>query len=174
MALTQEQQTALANEARRQELKQRVARLKGFIDAVTQFNNSAAPVINDVAVKINAAQADLTALDEGEGQGLTVDYGAYSTIEQSMRAERFAGKAAAIDYVKSNPECSLNDAVGAYVVVAMQTRPPDRQYLLQDPTSLLTEYRLNAVALGAIPAESGWEGFRQLVYATPKEVLMGM
>jgi hypothetical protein len=38
----------------------------------------------------------------------------------------------------------------------------------------LQEYRANAVAMGAIPAEPGWAAFRQLVYQLPKEVLMGM
>jgi hypothetical protein len=103
MALTSEQVQAVANEAQRQALRTAVATGKEKQKILAAL----ATVIGDqqftVGQALDADISNLVALESSLGPGVAANVGEYSTTDQAMRAERFAGKAAAVDYVKANP-----------------------------------------------------------------------
>lgn len=68
-------QIALANEARRIELKQKVAKLQGLAEAQSQFATLASTSCGDSGRRLQAALNELTALEAGAGPGLTDDFG---------------------------------------------------------------------------------------------------
>ena len=65
----------LANEARRIELKQKVAKLQGLAEAQSQFATLASTNCGDSQRRLQAALNELTALEGGAGPGLTDDFG---------------------------------------------------------------------------------------------------
>jgi hypothetical protein len=163
---------AVANEARRNEARREIAREEGAVDATARLAAQVSTANLTAGSRLAAARARLAAL-EVAGPGVTDDFGPYSTIEQAMQAERYAGKAAAIEHVKAHPACTEADAVLAYQAAAIAARPPSRQYLLQMPDGLLREYRENAAQLG-LTADATWDSFRALLVATPAAELMAM
>lgn len=170
----------LANEARRQELKSRVAQYQGELSAI----DKASVTLNAFAVNLTSqytqkhtelsnAKDELALLESGAGPGLTEYFGEYSGTDKAMRTERFAGKAAAVEAVKANPECTEDEATAAYTVAALAARPAERQWLLQDPVALRKEYSANLKSFGYIPDET-WESWRAWILATPTEVILGL
>lgn len=96
--------------------------------------------------------------------------GFYSSVDQMLRAERFAGKAASVDFIKANPECTEAEAVAAWDAAGLAAT--GLPVLLQDTASLAQVYRLNLVAGGYI-AEPTWEAQRAWIVATDKSVVLG-
>lgn len=164
--------TALANEARRQEARAKVASLQGASTAVAALAAAANAQSLSAMQDLVAARAELAALDS-TGPGLTDAFGEYSTLEQAMRLERFAGKGAVVDLVKAKPDTSEADATAAYTAAALAARPADRQWLLIDPAALRQEYSANLVAAGYIPVPT-WEAWRAFIIATDKAVILGL
>jgi hypothetical protein len=102
-------------------------------------------------------------------QGLdTVGY--YSSVDQLLRAERFAGKAASVDYIKANPACAEADAIAAWDAAGLAAT--GLPVLLQDTANLAAVYRVNLVAGGYI-AEPTWEAQRAWIVATDKTIILG-
>ncbi len=165
--------TALANEARRQELRLKVAALSGQQAANASLASSLSVQASDLEQRLASAKAQLATLEQGAGPGITDDFGEYSTLEQAMRVERFAGKAACIDYVKANPTCAEADALAAYKTAALAARPADRQWLLIDPSSLRQEYSASLVKLGLIP-DTTWASWAAWIVATDKATILGL
>jgi len=165
--------TALANEARRQELRTKVATLAGQQTSNAALAQSLATQNSDLGQRLADARAQLAALEAGAGPGVTDDFGAYSTLEQAMRIERFAGKAAAVDFLKANPEAAEADTEAVYKTAALAARPADRKWLLQDPTALRQEYAYQLMALNMIPDVS-WESWRAWIVATDRETILGL
>lgn len=173
MALTTEQQAALANERRWQELKRKESKLLGLLDGMDRARTSLISQGSEASSELIATRAKINEFEAGFGEGLADDFGAYSDLEQAMRAERFAGKQATLEYVKANTTCTEEDATIAYTTAALTARPADKQYLIQTPHSLFLEYAYTAMKAGLIP-DTTWESFRNFVVVTPADVLMGM
>ncbi|SRR6266568_4246561 len=170
---TTDVQTALANEARRQELRAQVASLQGQAKATAMLAEALANTNADATKQLTDARAQLTSFEAGAGPGITDDFGAYSTLEQAMRAERFAGKAAVVDHVKANPTCSEADAELAYRTAALAARPSDRQWLLVAPASLRQEYSASLVKLGLI-SDTTWASWAAWIVATDRDTILGL
>ena len=96
---------------------------------------------------------------------------AVSVIDNAAYAERQAGKAAVITYVKANPSCAQSDAVAAWTTGALAARPADRQWLLMSPDGLFGEYSANLLALGLI-TDASWPTLASWIAATPAAVIM--
>jgi hypothetical protein len=173
MALDPIISTALANEARRQELRAKVAAFQGQVQATAMLSQSLANSNSDYTRQLVDARAQLAALEAGAGPGLTDDFGEYSSTDQAMRAERFAGKAASVDFVKANPTCTEDQVIPIYKAAALAARPPDRQWLLQDPVALRQEYAANLLKYGLIP-DATWESWRAWIIATDRDVILGL
>jgi D-serine deaminase-like pyridoxal phosphate-dependent protein len=94
-----------------------------------------------------------------------------STIDNAAYAERQAGKAAVIDFVKANPGCAEFEAVAAWNAGALAARPGDRQWLLMNTDSLLQEYSANLKAIGMITDQS-WPTLAGWIAATPAAIIM--
>lgn len=69
-------QTALANEARRIELKQKVAKMQGLVEAQASLATLLSVNCGDSSRRLQAAQNELTALEAGAGPGISDIYGA--------------------------------------------------------------------------------------------------
>jgi hypothetical protein len=162
-------QTALANEARRQELRSSIAELKGRMDATASAVQRLNSVNSDSQIALTEKQAELAALEAGAGPGITADYGPKSTITQLIEKERFAAKSATIDFVKANPACTEADAAAAWNQAALASHP-EFASVIQDGMIMSALYRGNMVAAGLI-TENTWEAHRQFILNTPVDTL---
>ena len=162
-------QTALANESRRQELKQKIAGLQGSMNATASIVQRLNSVNNDDGIALRSAREELEALEAGAGPGVTADYGPKSSVTQLVEAERFAAKDAAIDYIKANPECTEDEAAQAWNDAALASHP-NFPLVIQDGKVMSMLYRLNLVKAGLIP-DNSWESHRAFVLNTSKMVV---
>lgn len=172
MATQAEIQTALANEARRGELKQKRSKLMGAIEATASVMVRLSSVNNDALVQMENATAELAALEAGAGPGITADYGARSTIAQMLDTERFAAKEAAIDFVKANPDATEDEAMAVWDAAAMAAHPAF-PFVLQSGRAMSELYRANLFARDFI-TEQDWASHRQFILNTDKAILVSM
>lgn len=135
---------------------------------------NAKALVEGVLSSLNAAQGQnaATLADlQASLQAAQSVYGEYSATDQVLRTERFAGKAASIDYVKANPDCTEDDATEAWTTAALAAT--GRSKLFQDPGELGALYREQLVAAGLI-SEPTWEAQRAWIAATDKDAVMGL
>jgi hypothetical protein len=165
-------QTALANEARRQELRQRIAGLQGSMNATASLVQRLNSVNSDAQISLASAQDELIALEAGAGPGITADYGPKSIITQLVESERFAAKSAAIDFIKANPECTEEEAAQAWNDAAIASHP-DFPLVIQDAITLSTLYKANLLKANLITDDT-WESYRAFVINTAKNVIETM
>lgn len=163
--------TALANEARRQELGKKVHQLRGEASATASMASAASSANNDALRRLQAAQAELAAMESGAGPGLTEDFGERSAVDLVERTERFAGKGGAYDYVQEHPECTEAEAAEAWKVAALAAT--GRVKLVQDPLELGAIYR-ERLLNSCMVLDNTWEAQRAWMLATPKETAMGL
>ena len=115
-----------------------------------------------IAQQITAVVANLQGSDE---------VGYYSSVDQLLRRERFAGKRASLDHVHANPEASEKEAIKAWETAALaETGLPA---LLQDPAALGALSRANLKAAGAI-TDTTWEAQREWILARTVDEAMGL
>ena len=152
-------------------------------DLQTEFVRAAAThnVLTDAKALVEGVLASLSA-KQGQSAATLADlqaslqaaqsaYGEYSATDQILRTERFAGKAASIDYVKAHPDCNEADAIAAWTTAALAAT--GRAKLFQDPAEFGALYRSQIKAAGRTPDES-WEAQRALIVATDKDAVMGL
>lgn len=166
---TTDVQTALANESRRQELRQRIANLQGSMNATASVVQRLNSVNSDAQIALAAAQDELIALETGAGPGITADYGAKSSVTQLIESERFAAKDATILYVKANPACTEEEAAAAWNAAALADHP-NFPHVIQDPLTMATLYRANLARAGLIP-DTSWESHRAWILNTDRAVI---
>lgn len=169
---TTDVQTALANEARRNELKTRIASLQGGANATASLVALLTSMNSDSAIQLGQAQGELAALEAGAGPGITADFGEKSSITQMIENERWAAKSAVIDFVKLNPTCAEEAADTVWNAAGVATHP-DFPTCIQDGLVMSALYRGNLFSLGLI-AEDTWEAHRDWIVATPKDTIMGL
>jgi hypothetical protein len=170
--MSAEVQTALANEARRNELKNKLSKLRGATEATASLMSRISSVNNDALMQIEGVTNELAALEAGAGPGITADYGSRSRIAQLLDVERFAAKEGSIDYVKANPEASEQDAIVAWDQAALASHPT-LPVVLQNGGSLSALYRINLLTGGYIE-ENSWEAHRQFILNTDRAVLLAL
>lgn len=68
-------QTALANEARRNELRCKVAALQEAVSTSANLATIISSAVGDAQRRLDAAKASLAALESGAGPGITDDFG---------------------------------------------------------------------------------------------------
>lgn len=165
-------QMALANEARRSELRQKVASLRGGMDATASLLSRISSLNNDQQIQLTETLATLASFESGAGPGVTSDFGRKSTITQMVEAERFAAKAAVVDLVKLNPATTEDEAGVEWNRAGIETHP-DFPFILQDAKTFSALYRVNLMAAGIIE-QNTWEAQRDWICATPKEEILAM
>ena len=114
------------------------------------------------AQEIAAAVASLQGSDE---------VGYYSSVDQLLRRERFAGKRASLEHVHANPEASEKEAIKAWETAALAET--GLTVLLQDPAALGALYRANLKAAGAI-TDATWEAQRAWILGRTVDEAMGL
>jgi hypothetical protein len=67
--------TALANEARRNELRCKVNRIQGEVTTGANLASTISSSVGDASRRLDQAKAELAALESGAGPGLTDDFG---------------------------------------------------------------------------------------------------
>jgi hypothetical protein len=168
MAIT-DVQTALANEARRQELRTKVAGLQGSMDATASAVQKLNSVNSDNAIVLVAVKAELAALEAGAGPGVTENFGPKSVVTQMVEQERFAAKSATVDFVKANPACSEDEAYAVWQAAALAAHPTFL-LVIQDGLVMAKLYRANLLKVGLID-EDTWAAHRQWIIVTPKTLI---
>lgn len=172
MATTEEQMGWMANEARRQELRQKIAGLKGTIDATASAVQKLNSVNSDNQILLTESQSELAALEAGAGPGITADFGPKSIVTQLIEQERFAAKSAAIDFIKSNPQCTEDEAAEVWNTAALNSHP-DFPQVIQGALIMSALYRANLVKANLIP-DNTWESHRTFIVNTAKDVIETM
>lgn len=114
------------------------------------------------AQQITAVVANLQGSDE---------VGYYSSVDQLLRRERFAGKRASLEHVHAHPEATEKEAIKAWEDAAMAET--GLSALLQDPAALGALYRANLKAAGAI-VDTTWEAQRAWILARTVDEAMGL
>lgn len=172
MATTAEIQNALADEARRNVLRQKIAKLQGGADSTATLIQTINSLNSDNMRSLANAQAQLASLEVGAGAGVTSDFGQKSTVTQFIEAERFAAKDASIDYIKANPSCEEADVAKVWNDAALASHP-SFQFVVQDGLVMSKMYRANLLAMGAIAADT-WEAHRQFILNTDKATIQSL
>jgi len=116
---------------------------------------------SDLAQEIAATVEQLQGLD---------NVGIFSSIDMLLREERFAGKGASVDFIKTNPACTEADAEAAWSKAAKAAT--GLPALLVPVPSYAWLYRANLGRAGMIP-EATWEAQRAWIIATDRAVIMG-
>jgi ankyrin repeat protein len=173
MATVSDVQIALTNEARRTELKTKLAGLQGAMDATASVVSRLSMLNNDTAIQFNAAQAELAALEVGAGPGITADFGPKSVITQFLETEREVAKAACVAYIKANPSCTESAAATAWDQAAAANNASTINMSVQSGLAMGRLYARNLAAQGLAP-DSTWGSFRAWVIATPTDVIMAV
>ena len=114
------------------------------------------------AQEIASAVASLQGSDE---------VGYYSSVDQLLRRERFAGKRASLEYVHANPEATEKESIKAWETAALAET--GLLTLLQDPAALGALYRANLKASGAV-LDTTWEAQRAWILARTVDEAMGL
>jgi hypothetical protein len=163
--------TALANEARRQELKTKAALLKGSMDATASLSQRLSTLNNDALREYERVLGELAALDAGAGPGVTADFGPKSTVTQFLEVERAAAKEACIDFVKAHPACTEDEAAEAWDTGAVTSHAEALDLPAQGGLAMGRLYRRNLLAAQLI-ANATWEDQRAWIVATPKAAIL--
>lgn len=166
---TTDVQAALANEARRGELRQKIARLQGSMAATASAVQKLSSVNSDNAIVLADAQGELSALEAGAGPGITDNFGPKSIVTQLIEQERFAAKSAVIDFVQANPACSEEEAAEQWRAAALASHP-DFPDVIQDALVMSRLYRANLLKAALITDDS-WEAHRQWILTNPKALI---
>ena len=116
----------------------------------------------ETAQGITALVANLQGSDE---------VGYYSSVDQLLRRERFAGKRASLEHVHANPEASEKEAINAWETAALAET--GLSALLQDPAALGALYRSNLKASGAV-LDTTWEAQRAWILGRTVDEAMGL
>jgi hypothetical protein len=165
-------QAVLANEARRQELRQKIAGLQGSMNATASAVQRLNSVNSDAQIALAAAQDELISLETGAGPGITADFGPKSIITQLVETERFAAKDASIDFIKANPNCTEEEAAEAWNTAALASHP-EFPKVIQDALVMSALYRVNLLKANLIPDDT-WESHRAFILNTDKTVIESM
>lgn len=173
MATQADIMAAVANEARIREAKIRISGIQGRINALGSLAQDLTSMGDDAERLLQRAKQDLAAIEAGSGAGVTDDFGEYSSTDQAMRAERFAGKAAAVAFIKANPGCTEDNVRPIYEAAALAIRPADRKWLLNNTDGLSLEYRANLIKYSLI-SDNTWESWRDWVVATDTDTILGL
>jgi hypothetical protein len=102
-------------------------------------------------------------------QGLD-SIGEFSSVDQLLRQERFAGKSASVDYIKANPTCAEADAISAWTAAGIAAT--GLQSLIVPAENYAAIYRANLAKAGLTP-DTTWESQRSWIVATDKAIIMG-
>ena len=170
MALDPNTQTVLANEVRRQTAQTKVASLQASLAAQASLAQILSSQNGDTSRQLQSAQAELAAITTGAGPGLTSDFGAFSSVDQLLRSERFAGKGASVEFIKANPTCAEADAITAWTTAALAAT--GLAALVVPVENYATLYRTRLKSAGMVP-DITWESQRAWIVATDKATIMG-
>ena len=143
-------------------LRGRAAALAEAKAAQDQAAATIAGLQASTAQQITAVVANLQGSDE---------VGYYSSVDQLLRRERFAGKRASLEYVHANPEATEKESIKAWETAALAET--GLSALLQDPAALGALYRANLLASGAV-LDTTWEAQRAWILARTVDEAMGL
>lgn len=151
-------QHALANESRRQELRQKAAQLRGGLSATSSVMQRLTSINNDQLVELQRVTETLAAFESGSAPGVTEDFGSKSNTTRLLENEREAGNAAVALLCVSSPACTEDEAMQVWVEAAIASHA-GFDHVLHDPVSLVMMYRNNLIADGLI-TENSWAAQR--------------
>ena len=163
---------AILREARLRDARAAYARAKGRLEVTCEMARTVAVENQKANADTQKAYAEIIALEtDPAAAGPLSSYGQYSTVDQALRAERFLGKAASVDFVKAHPECTEQEAITAWEAACI-LEATGLPAVVQSPAILGQIYRANLLKAGLVP-DATWESQRAWILATPKETIMG-
>ena len=163
-------QNAVAKERLLRDAEIKKARARGRLNAFEDSIAALATMLTTAQSAFNAARIDLDSVQGDTGSVVTDGFGPYSIVDTLLRQERFAGKSAAVDFIKANPTCTEEEAEETWAVAAKLATGRDTLMVPVHRYSVL--YQENLFAAG-YTTEASYETQRAWIIATPKETIMG-
>ena len=156
------------------------AQAQAVSDAQSQLDKATASATAADAANIQAqqdmqaARATLTAATDALNAAMAAGaqagpVGTYSTVDQLLQKERFAGKSACIDFVKANPTCAEADAIAAWTAAGIAAT--GLTALIVPAATYEAMFEQNLLALKLIP-EATWANLQAWMVATDKTIIM--
>jgi hypothetical protein len=147
-----------------------IATAQQAVDAAQTEAQAAYQAWQDAQGRVQAAQYVLDqAKTELSAQIQAGQAGAYSSIDQALQKERFAGKAAVIDFLKANPGATEDQAVAAWTPAAIAAT--GLPACIVPPANYLDLFTSDLHNQGLIP-DLTWGSLVAWVVATDKETIM--
>jgi len=142
------------------------------VDKLTADLQTALTTYQGTERELTQAKAAWSAANDAlnTAQATAGTVGTVSSIDQALQAERFAGKAASVDYIKANPTCTEADAIAAWTTAGLAAT--GLPALIVPAESYAALYRANLAKMGLTP-DATWESQRAWIVATDKATIMG-
>ncbi|ADO68695.1 hypothetical protein [Stigmatella aurantiaca] len=102
-----------AVEAKKRELRVRVARIRGQLDASAAATKFFARVNQDTQIQKEEAEAELRALEESGSSGITDGWGEFTAVDGIAKGERRAGALKGYGWLVLNPQGEVAEFVAA-------------------------------------------------------------
>lgn len=162
---TGEIQQRNAVEAKKRELRYRLGRIRGQLDATAAASKFFARVNQDTRIQHDEAEAELRTLEESGAVGITDGWGEFSPVDKLAKEERQAGGTDGYEWLVANP---TGDAAGFTTEVAAgmlaHATARGRTQPLQRAAEVVPLWIGFAFAANKIPA-ADWPSFRALLLA---------
>lgn len=162
---TGEIQQRMVVEAKKRELRCRLGRIRGQLDATAAASRFFARVNQDTRIEHDEAEAELRTLEESGAASITDGWGEFTAVDQLAKEERAAGGTAGYEWVVANPTgdaqgfaSAVQSGMLAHATARGRTQP------LQRSAELVPLWISNAYAANKIPA-ADWPSFRGLLLA---------
>src|SRR5690348_8286440 len=92
-----------AVEAKKRELRYRLGRIRGHLDATAAASKFFARVNQDTRIDHDEAEAELRTLEESGAVGITDGWGEFSRVDTLTKSERQAGGTDGYEWLVANP-----------------------------------------------------------------------
>ncbi|OJH35569.1 hypothetical protein [Cystobacter ferrugineus] len=154
-----------AAEANKRELRYRMGRVRGHLDATAAASKFFARVNHDTRIEHDEAEAELRMLEASGAVGFTDGRGEFSPVDNVAKGERQAGATDGYEWLVANP---TGDAAGFTTEVAAgmlaHATARGRTQPLQRAVEVVPLWLTVALAANKIPA-ADWPSFRDLLLA---------
>lgn len=152
-----------AVEVKRRELRIRLSRLRGQLDASAAASRFFARVNQDTQLLKVEAEADLLALDESGAPATLDGWGEFTPLDKAARAERLAGANSGLDWLDDNLTSTQADFVAAVQAGLEARRVADgRQARIHTAAGIAEMWLRTAIQEGKA---TDWPSFRERLLA---------
>lgn len=152
-----------AVEVMRRELRVRIARIRGQLDASAAASKFFARINQDTQVQRTEAEAELAALDASGAPGVLDGWGEFCQIDKEAKAERLAGANSGLDWLAAHTSSTQTEFVAAVQSGLEARRTADgRVARIHNAAGIAEMWLRGAIQRGTV---TDWPTFRDRLLA---------